>query len=76
MGKGIIDRNEPTTKERCSNDVDVLLPSLAVTYRVNNDLIIIGGVQKGFAPPAPGNDKAENEESINYELGFVIIKKR
>jgi len=67
--KGIIDRNEPTTKD-ISNDVDVLLPSLAVTYRVNNDLIILGGVQKGFAPPAPGNDKAENEESINYELGL------
>ena len=67
--KGIIDRNEPTTKD-ISNDVDVLLPSLAVTYRVNNDLVIIGGVQKGFAPPAPGNDKAENEESINYELGL------
>lgn len=67
--KGIIDRDEPTTKD-VSNDVDVLLPSLAVTYRVNNELVIIGGVQKGFAPPAPGNDKAENEESVNYELGL------
>ncbi len=67
--KGVIDRNQPLKKD-VSNDVDVLLPSLAVTYRVNEDLIIIGGVQKGFAPPAPGNDKAENEESINYELGL------
>jgi Fe(3+) dicitrate transport protein len=67
--KGVIDRNAPLTKD-VSNDTEVLLPSLAVTYRVNNDLIIIGGVQKGFAPPAPGNDKTENEESINYELGF------
>ena len=67
--KGIIDRDEPTTKD-VSNDVDVLLPSLAVTYRLNSDLVIIGGVQKGFAPPAPGNDKAENEESVNYELGL------
>ncbi len=67
--KGIIDRNALPTKD-ISNKVDVLLPSLAVTYRVNNDVVIIGGVQKGFAPPAPGNDKAENEESINYELGL------
>ena len=67
--KGIIDRSQPLKKD-VSNDVDVLLPSLAVTYRVNNDLVIIGGIQKGFAPPAPGNDKAENEESINYELGL------
>ena len=51
------------------NDVDVLLPSLAVTYRMTDDLVLLGGVQKGFAPPAPGNEEAENEESINYELG-------
>ncbi len=67
--KGVIDRNEPLKKD-VSNSVEVLLPSLAVTYRVNNELIIIGGVQKGFAPPAPGNNKSENEESINYELGL------
>lgn len=67
--KGVIDRSQPLKKD-VSNDVDVLLPSLAVTYRVNNGLVIIGGIQKGFAPPAPGNDKTENEESINYELGL------
>ncbi|MFQ3195445.1 MAG: Fe(3+) dicitrate transport protein, partial [Colwellia sp.] len=67
--KGVVDRSAPLKKD-VSNDVSVLLPSLALTYRVNNDLIIIAGVQKGFAPPAPGNDKAKNEESINYELGF------
>lgn len=67
--KGVVDRSAPLKKD-VSNDVSVLLPSLALTYRINNDLIIIGGVQKGFAPPAPGNDKTENEESINYELGF------
>jgi Fe(3+) dicitrate transport protein len=71
--KGVIDRSEPLKKD-ISNDVDVLLPSLAVTYRMNDDLVIIGGVQKGFAPPAPGNDKVENEESINYELGFRYNK--
>ncbi|MGB1262830.1 MAG: TonB-dependent receptor family protein [Cognaticolwellia sp.] len=67
--KGVTDRNQPLKKD-VSNDIDVLLPSLAVTYRINNDLIVIGGVQKGFAPPAPGNDKVENEESLNYELGL------
>lgn len=67
--KGVIDRNAPLKKD-VSNNVEVLLPSLAVTYRVNNDLVVIGGVQKGFAPPAPGNDKAKDEESVNYELGL------
>lgn len=57
----------PSHKE---NNVDVLLPSLAVTYRVNDQLIVLGGVQKGFAPPAPGNEDTDNEESVNYELGL------
>ncbi len=51
------------------NTVDVVLPSLALTYHLTNELVLIGGVQKGFAPPSPGNDDATNEESINYELG-------
>ncbi|NMP30444.1 TonB-dependent receptor [Thalassotalea sp. M1531] len=51
------------------NDVDVLLPSLAVTYKLSEELVLLGGVQKGFAPPAPGNEDSDNEESINYELG-------
>ncbi|MDG1752985.1 MAG: TonB-dependent receptor [Thalassotalea sp.] len=57
----------PSHKE---NNVDVLLPSLAVSYRVNDELIVLGGIQKGFAPPAPGNEATDNEESINYELGL------
>ena len=57
----------PSHKE---NNVNVLLPSLAVTYRVNDELIILGGIQKGFAPPAPGNESTDNEESINYEFGL------
>ncbi|MGJ8691157.1 MAG: TonB-dependent receptor family protein [Thalassotalea sp.] len=58
--------NNPSYKR---NAVDVLLPSLAVTYRLNDDLLLVGGVQKGFAPPAPGNESSENEESVNYEFG-------
>ena len=68
-GKGVSDRNQPLKKD-IDNSLDVFLPSLALTYKVNDDLVIIGGVQKGFAPPAPGNKEAINEESINYELGF------
>lgn len=57
---------EPKHKQ---NDVDVLLPSIAATYKINEDLVLIGGIQKGFAPPAPGNESSESEESINYEFG-------
>ena len=56
----------PKTKK---NKLDVLLPSLAVSYHLTDDLVLLGGVQKGFAPPSPGNEEASNEESINYELG-------
>ena len=34
-----------------------------------DELVLLGGVQKGFAPPAPGNEDATNEESMNYEFG-------
>ena len=68
-GKGQSDRNLPAVKD-IDNNLSVLLPSLALTYKVNDELVIIGGVQKGFAPPAPGNAEATNEESMNYELGF------
>ncbi len=51
------------------NELDVVLPSLALTYRMTDELVFLGGVQKGFAPPAPGNEDATNEESMNYEFG-------
>ncbi|WP_286234377.1 TonB-dependent receptor family protein [Thalassotalea sediminis] len=67
-GKSDVARTAAPTHKK--NDVDVLLPSLALTYRINDELIVLGGVQKGFAPPAPGNADSENEESINYEFGI------
>ncbi|WP_286263311.1 TonB-dependent receptor family protein [Thalassotalea atypica] len=66
---GKTDPGRTATPSQKKNDVDVVLPSLAMTYKVNNELVILGGIQKGFAPPAPGNEDADNEESINYELG-------
>ncbi len=67
---GKSDSGRDQTPKHKKNSVDVLLPSLAVSYRVNDELIILGGIQKGFAPPAPGNEETDNEESINYELGL------
>lgn len=67
---GKSDATRTTTAKHKKNDVDVWLPSVALTYRMNEELVLLAGVQKGFAPPAPGNESAEAEESINYELGF------
>ena len=51
-------------------DVNALLPSIAVSYKVSDDAVLLAGIQKGFAPPSPGNAKAEIEESVNYEMGL------
>ncbi len=56
----------PSHKE---NDVEVILPSVALTYKISEELVLLAGVQEGFAPPAPGNEESDNEESMNYELG-------
>lgn len=53
-----------------SNDTAVVLPSFGLTYTLNDNLVLLGGVQKGFAPAAPGNDSAEEEKSWNYEAGL------
>ncbi|MCF2949377.1 TonB-dependent receptor [Paraglaciecola aquimarina] len=63
------DPSRITTPSYKENKVDVFLPSLAVTYRLTQDMVLLAGVQKGFAPPAPGNASATNEESMNFELG-------
>lgn len=52
-----------------TNSLTALMPSLGVTYQVNENLLVLGSVQKGFAPPAPGNNEAEEEESWNFETG-------
>jgi len=71
---GKADPDRLTSPSEKTNTLDVVLPSLAMTYHLTDDLVVLGGVQKGFAPPAPGNDEATNEESINYEFGARFSK--
>ncbi|WP_232771404.1 TonB-dependent receptor family protein [Colwellia sp. 12G3] len=63
------DSGRLTAPKYIKNELDVVLPSLAISYHLNDNLVLVGGVQKGFAPPSPGNADVINEESINYELG-------
>ena len=44
-GTGVSDRNQPLKKD-IDNSLDVFLPSLALTYKVNDDLVIIGVYKK------------------------------
>ncbi len=51
-----------------ANNVDVFIPGTGVSYTINTNVLIFGGVHKGFSPP--GNQPGEKaEESVNYELG-------
>ncbi|TQV85125.1 TonB-dependent receptor [Exilibacterium tricleocarpae] len=57
-----------TFRDSRENDTSVWLPGLGVLYNVNDEVVLLGGVHKGFTAPSnsPG---VEEEEAINYELG-------
>lgn len=65
----ILERINRTSGVAEENTVDAIVPGLGVSYAVNSDLSVFGGVHKGFAPPSPGSTNEEEEESINYEIG-------
>ncbi|MFT6268913.1 MAG: Fe(3+) dicitrate transport protein [Alphaproteobacteria bacterium] len=51
------------------NGVSALLPSVGATYQLDDNWTLLAGVQKAFAPPAPGNNNAQEEDGWNYEFG-------
>ncbi|MBH0029457.1 TonB-dependent receptor [Pseudoalteromonas sp. SWYJZ98] len=60
-------RSNGLTKD-VSNDTEILVPSLGATYTLNENVTLLAGIQKGYAPAAPGNADQE-EESVNIEFG-------
>lgn len=65
-------RNPPTrsvSEGKQRSNFDVLLPGLGVVYQVNQELSVLAGVHRGFAPTGAGGDGRE-ERSVNYEAGF------
>jgi len=61
------DRDGPGTVSK--NTVDALLPGLGATYALSGNLLLVGGVHRGFVNPSPGSN-ADEELSWNYEGGF------
>jgi len=49
-----------------------IIPGLGVTYQVNDDMILLGGVHKGFAP-AGYKPETDNEQSLSYEFGGRVF---
>jgi Fe(3+) dicitrate transport protein len=51
------------------NDVQVWLPGFGASYALNENLVVLGGVHKGFTAPTNSPGVAE-EEALNYEFGL------
>lgn len=56
----------PTQVRR--NEADVIIPGFGATYVLNADWRLLGGVYRGYNPPAPGST-ADEEDSTNFEAG-------
>jgi len=50
------------------NEASVFIPGMGALYKVTDHFRLLAGIHKGFNPPAPGSNVAE-ESSINYEFG-------
>lgn len=60
-----------TEKKRDTVHVNTFIPGIGVSYAVDDNLLLTGGVFKGFNPPGPGNPDAQEETSLNIEFGAV-----
>lgn len=66
------------TGQRGETDITEVIPGLGLTYDLDENLVIYGGVHRGFAPPrtediltnAGGSVDLEAERSVNYEVGL------
>jgi len=61
------DRANGPTKESKSK-LNVWIPGLGAMYYLNDSWSLLGGIYKGYNPPAPGSSSGE-ETSVNYEFG-------
>lgn len=61
-----------------TSDLTEIIPGLGLTYSLRDDLVIYGGVHRGFSPPrvediitnAGGSIDLDAEESTNWEAGL------
>lgn len=67
---GKTDPYRTDTPAQRDNTVSAVLPAVGFTYQTSDALVLLAGVQKAFAPPAPGNQNAAQEEGWNYEAGL------
>lgn len=57
----------PTRVRR--NFIEELLPALGATYELDEGVLLLASMSRGFSPPGPGS-AADPEKSWNYEAGI------
>ena len=63
-----------------TNQLNILLPGVGMSYVVKDNVRIFGGVHRGFSPPGMpmiglNVTQAKTETAINYELGYRVSGK-
>jgi Fe(3+) dicitrate transport protein len=63
-----------------TNQLDIFLPGIGISYALQDNMRVFGGVHKGFSPPgmpsvSSNAIQAKTETAINYELGYRINTK-
>ncbi|GGO72485.1 TonB-dependent receptor family protein [Bowmanella pacifica] len=56
----------PSVKQ---HDLSLLNPMLGMSYQFGDNWVLIGSVQRGVAPPSPGNEQTAEEKSLSTEAG-------
>lgn len=67
-------REESLTPSMNGENKDtIVVPGLGFNYMLTNNLVLVGGLNKGVTLVGPGQeDSVKPEESVNYELGFRV----
>ncbi|MBT4921780.1 MAG: TonB-dependent receptor [Rickettsiales bacterium] len=57
------------TNSYAHNNIDVFMPGISINYNQDESRVYFLGVNKGFKPSTSFSDGADDEESINVEIG-------
>ena len=67
-----VDRTTIQAGSSAKNSTSELLPGIGMTYDLNDEVILLGGVHRGMRPAGAGSTDVDPEISINYEAGVRL----
>ncbi|MCW8887178.1 MAG: TonB-dependent receptor, partial [Motiliproteus sp.] len=71
---GTSDPDRGTTPTVTTGKSSAFIPGVAFTYQLNPNLVLLGGIHKGWQPAGVAKDSDKDEESTNYEIGLRYAK--